>query len=51
MGEKKKTQEYTKEMLEQIRQEAFMEGYRYAIEILKAHIVDKKRQSRQNELV
>lgn len=43
MGEKKNTQEYTEEMLEEICQEAFMEGYRYAIEILKAHIVDKEK--------
>ena len=31
------------EMLERIRQEAFMEGYRYAIKVLEDSIVDKEK--------
>ena len=33
----------TEEMLEQLRQEAFMEGYRYAIELLQESIVSKEK--------
>lgn len=43
MPEDKKTQEWTDESVEQVRQEAFMEGYRYAIEILKEHLVVKEK--------
>ena len=36
-------QKHMGEMLEQIRQEAFLEGYTYAIELLQESIVNKEK--------
>lgn len=44
-NEQKRADESIKEQLEKLQQEAYMEGYFHAIEILKEHIVHKKRQS------
>lgn len=41
--EKRERQGYTQEMLEVLQQEAFMEGYRYAIKVLQESIVGKEK--------
>lgn len=41
-GEYKELSEIGEEKLECIRHQAFMEGYRYAIAILNAHIVNRR---------